>query len=229
MKAGAEMGAFQPELVTGNVAMQRVVFGAEMEALMASVLEASVTHYRYVWFRTVGPGKGTAPHCDVVYMGRGTFDVLTCWVPFGDVDTSLGGLMVLEGSHRRRDLTGEYLAADVDSYCENGPGAEKVRSGELGWEHYQRPGEAWDGSLSHDPRELQRQFGGRWLTSPRFEMGDVLVFTLGTVHASLDNQTDRVRMSADVRWQREGEAMDDRYAGDSPIAHGMEAKRGRIC
>ncbi|MCA0362252.1 MAG: phytanoyl-CoA dioxygenase family protein [Armatimonadetes bacterium] len=229
VKLGATISAFQPELVEQNVDVTRVMFGEELHAMMERLHGEPVMHYQYVWFRSLGRGMGTAPHCDVVYMGRGTHRIFTSWVPFGAVDPMLGGLMILEGSHQRRDLTGDYLAADVDSYCVNGPAAEKIAKGEMHWEHYQKPGESWDGSFSHDPAELQKMFGGRWLTAREYQPGDVLIFTMGTVHASLDNQTDRLRISSDVRYQPVSEPVDERYAGDSPIAHGIEAKRGRIC
>ena len=45
------------------------------------------------------PSHGIAPHCDTVFMGRGTPDVLTAWIPFGDIPIRAGGLMVLEHSH----------------------------------------------------------------------------------------------------------------------------------
>jgi hypothetical protein len=43
--------------------------------------------------------------------------------------------------------------------------------------------------------------------------GDVVVFTLHTVHMSTANLTDRVRLSADVRWQPASEPADARYVG----------------
>jgi hypothetical protein len=45
------------------------------------VLGGEVRHYDHTWIRAVSPGRGTAPHCDLVYMGRGTHDVCTAWIP----------------------------------------------------------------------------------------------------------------------------------------------------
>ena len=36
------------------------------------------------------------------------------------------GLIVLEGSHKKVEQLRAYWSQDVDSYCENGPNAEKV-------------------------------------------------------------------------------------------------------
>ena len=52
-------------------------------------------------------------------MGRGTTDLYTSWTPLGDIDRRLGGLIVLEGSHRLDDLKRTYGKTDVDTYCEN--------------------------------------------------------------------------------------------------------------
>jgi hypothetical protein len=50
-----------------------------------------------------------------------------------------------------------------------------------------------------------------------------------TLHASLDNQTERVRLSTDSRYQLASEAVDERWIGEKPLAHGPEAKVGMIC
>ena len=36
-------------------------------------------------------------------MSRGTHELLTCWIPYGEVPLEVGGLMLLEGSHRKAD------------------------------------------------------------------------------------------------------------------------------
>lgn len=45
-----------------------------------------------------------------------------------------------------------------------------------------------------------------WVTTD-FAMGDVLLFPSTTVHASLNNETDSVRLSVDYRYQREGQPL----------------------
>ena len=46
------------------------------------------------------PREGfTGIHADWVYMGRGTSNLLTCWIPIGDVPIEMGTLAVLEGSN----------------------------------------------------------------------------------------------------------------------------------
>jgi hypothetical protein len=219
---------FMPHLADGNAPLMRLLYDGPMMEVFGRIFGEPVRHFDYTWMRAVTPGGGTAPHCDVVYMGRGTHRLLTAWTPLGDIPIAIGGLIVLENSHRRGDVLGRYLQQDVDSYCANGPSAEKVRTGEMHWEHWDGSGEAWDGSISHDPSALRRALGGRWLTAD-YRMGDVLIFRMNMVHASLDNASDRIRLSSDTRYQPSSEPADERWIGPKPIAHGLEAKVGRIC
>ena len=125
--------------------LERLIYGPKRDGtLYERLLEGPALHYDFTWFRPIGPGRGTAPHCDLVYMGRGTQQVFTMWVPYGDVPLRLGGLMVLEGSHRKSALLRNYLSRDVDSYCVNRPGAEEAKNSDslaLGWQACQGSGQ----------------------------------------------------------------------------------------
>jgi ectoine hydroxylase-related dioxygenase (phytanoyl-CoA dioxygenase family) len=192
--------------------------------------------YDFIWLRHQPPSHGIAPHCDLVFMSRGTPDVLTCWTPFGDIPVRAGGLMLLEDSHRTSPVRlADYLAQDVDTYCENGPNADAVRTGAMHWEHWKQPapGKAWNGEITDDPHALREDWGGRWLTAPEYRMGDVLVFTMRTVHAGTDNETDALRLSTDSRYQLADAPVDERWVrgadGEAPIGHGLASKQGKIC
>ena len=128
--------------------------------------------------------------------------------------------MVLEGSHHQANTLKNYLSRDVDNYCENRPEAEKIKSGEIPW--------TWGGVLSNNPQSLREHLGGRWL-SAEYRQGDVLIFGIKTVHASLDNQTPFFRLSSDSRYQPASEPADERWIGENPVGHGREAKRPMIC
>jgi hypothetical protein len=54
------------------------------------------------------------------------------------------------------------------------------------------------------PPELLEEL--RWVTTD-FEAGDILLFPSTTVHASMNNATDSLRVSVDFRYQDEGEAL----------------------
>jgi hypothetical protein len=216
-------GGFMPDkLAQRNPALLDVLYAGPMMEFHERFLGGPVRHYDFTWFRCVGAGgSGTYPHTDVVYMGRGTFHLYTSWTPIGDVPVEVGGLMILEGSHRQREKLANYLSRDVDVYCTNRPDAEAIASGQKNWQD-------WDGRLSSDPVSLREKLGGRWLTTD-FRMGDVLVFGMATVHASLDNHSNRFRLSSDSRYQLASEPVDERWVGANPIAHGPAGKKGKIC
>jgi ectoine hydroxylase-related dioxygenase (phytanoyl-CoA dioxygenase family) len=153
-------------------------------------------------------------------MGRGTPNVFTTWITLGSTPLDVGGLMILEDSHKKTDRLQNYLSRDVDTYCTNSPNAAKLESGEMLFE--------WDGTLTKNPRSLREKLGGRWLTA-EFEPGDLLIFTMRTVHASLDNQSNRIRISTDTRYQLASDPIDERYAVDHVIPYDKRFKNGRIC
>ena len=214
--------SFRPDLTTENAPLMRLLYDGAMMDFYREFFSEPVRHFDFTWLRAVSPGKGTPPHCDVVYMGRGTREkLLTAWTPLGDASTTLGGLMILEGSHLQHERLRSYLGRDVDTYCTNGRHAEEIEGGKKQWE--------WNGVLAKNPVTLREKLGGRWLTTD-FEAGDLLTFTMHTVHASLDNATpDRIRFSSDSRYQPASLPADERWVGENPIAHGLAGKRGRIC
>jgi hypothetical protein len=219
-----------------SATLTSVLQGGAVMDFFADLLDGEARSYDFIWLRSQGPGDGVEPHCDIVFMGRGTPDVLTAWTPFGDIPLGGGGLMVLEGSHRESVVRlADYLRQDVDSYCDNGPNADAVRTGDMHWEHWQGPvpGKDWGGEIAEDAVALRAEWGGRWLTAPQFRMGDVLLFTMRTVHAGTDNATRALRLSTDSRYQRADAPVDERWVrghhGEAPIGHGLDAKVGRIC
>jgi hypothetical protein len=211
---------FKPELTNNNPRIQNLLYAGRLPEFYRKFFGEEIRHYDFTWLRAIGPGKGTNPHCDLPYMGRGTHTHMTCWVPYGDISTTLGGLMVLEGSHKRMDLLEHYVYRDVDTFCENkAPEADAAKSGK--W--------TFTGTLSHNPPAVRNKFGGRWLTT-EFKAGDFITFGMFLVHASLDNRTtNQLRISSDARYQRASEPIDERWVGVNPPGHTTAGKRGRIC
>jgi Phytanoyl-CoA dioxygenase (PhyH) len=230
-----ELGLWQ-SYPSSSDALMSVLRGDPMMSFFAGILGGEVRSYDFIWLRDQPLAHGVEPHCDLVFMGRGTPDVLTCWTPFGDIALGGGGLMLLEGSHRKSvERVADYLRQDVDSYCVNGPNAEAVSGGTMRWEHWDRPapGRDWGGEIADDAVALREEWGGRWLTAPQFRMGDVLIFTMKTVHAGTDNDTHALRLSTDSRYQRADSPIDERWVvgekGEAPMGHGAGAKLGKIC
>jgi len=211
---------FNPEFANNNEEVQTLLYSGRLTEFYQKLFAEEIRHYDFTWLRAIGPGKGTNPHCDLPYMGRGTHGHMTCWMPYGDISFQLGGLMILEGSHKRMDLLENYVYRDVDEFCENKP-EQKKRADDGGW--------TFKGELSHNPPILRNKFGGRWVTA-EFQAGDFLTFGMFLVHASIDNQSkNRLRISTDSRYQRASEPIDDRWIGANPPGHSKAGKRGRIC
>ncbi|MBW7895698.1 MAG: phytanoyl-CoA dioxygenase family protein [Opitutaceae bacterium] len=212
---------YKGELAVHNAAIRRVVYGPELLGFYTRLFGEPVRHFDYTWFRALSRGQGSTPHCDLVYMGRGTHQLLTCWIPYGDTPLETGGVMLLEGSHRQQERLKNYLEVDVDTYCENRPAQVEKVVHRGGWSH--------PGFLSKNPVTLRAKLGGRWLTAPEWRMGDFITFGMHLVHGGLDNLTDRLRLSTDTRYQRASQPIDERWIGDNPIANTRAGKRGRVC
>ncbi|HYF52321.1 MAG TPA: phytanoyl-CoA dioxygenase family protein [Planctomycetota bacterium] len=115
--------------------------------------------------------NATQPHQDFHYI-RGTTETYTTWIPVGDCPMELGGLALMEGSHKKGYLKHEPAI---------GAGGQGVRVDELGL---------------------------KWRCSD-YHAGDILIMHSLTVHAALDNDTsDRLRLSLDYRYQRQGDPID---------------------
>lgn len=217
-KAGTKL-FFQPELAQkNNPRLQHLLYSPQgnLMQFVRLFLGGEVRHFDFTWLRCISPGLGTPSHCDIVYMGRGTRKLFTAWVPLGDIDFQLGGLMILEGSHKNVQLQQTYGQRDVDSYCTNKPDdPARTATGLNGW-------------LSEDPNKIRRSLGGRWLTS-EYQMGDVVIFSMNTVHGGMDNRSNELRLSSDSRYQLASELIDERWIGENPPGHSSAGKRGRVC
>jgi ectoine hydroxylase-related dioxygenase (phytanoyl-CoA dioxygenase family) len=130
-----------------------------------------------------GIGTATQAHYDLVYLRQGTDRVLSSWIPLGACPVDRGGLIYLEGSHRR------VLREEAEG-------------------RLKRPA----ASITADLPALATEYDSRWLIAD-FEAGDMLVHSAHIVHAALDNvdQQGRMRLSTDIRYQREDEPIDWRW------------------
>lgn len=179
--------------ITGQQAVRDVLEGEELFTFFDRYFASEPATFSYKWLRAVGNDEYTGAHYDFVYMGRGSGNLHTVWIPFGDTPVEHGSLCVCEGSNhlpgfaRVRDTYGRL---DVDrDYA--------------------------DGWFTREPMEIVTKFGGRWLTTD-FEAGDIIFFGMHTMHASTTNLTHRYRLSCDVRFQPAREPMDERWAKGGP-------------
>jgi len=221
MEAVAREGSdlkFKPDLANDNRKLEELLYSGRMMDFFSRFFGELVLHFDFTWMRAVAPGTGTPPHGDSVFMNRGTQNLYTAWTPLGDVSLEVGGLMILEDSHSIERLKNTYLRKDVDSYCSNRRNAELYASGD----------KSWGGYLSKNAVSLREKLGGRWLTT-EFRAGDLLTFGMSTIHASLDNHSNTIRLSSDSRYQPASEPADERWVGENPIGHSAAGKQGRIC
>lgn len=171
-----------------------LVNGEHVMHFFEQLLGGTSMTYDYKWPRAVARGGNTGAHYDVVYMGRGTKNVYTMWTPLGDTSYELGTLAMLLGSQHFDRIRKTYGEMDVDR--------DNVATG-------------W---FTEDPIEIVDQYGGKWATT-EFQAGDVIIFGMFMMHASLNNETNHYRLSADTRYQLASEPVDERWVGKKPKGH----------
>ena len=189
-----DLGAFW-QSVCEDPALRRVTHAGQMIEIMERILDGPVRPFDFLWLRAMAPGRASAFHFDHVYMNRGTDNLYTVWAALGDVPLVDGPMLLVEGSHRWDDLIAEYRGLDVDK--------DKSKPGHV----------------TMNPVELAEARDCR-LLSTDFRAGDILVVSMFMCHGSLDNTSQRVRLSCDTRYQLASEPIDPRWIGDPPIGHG---------
>lgn len=185
------------KVITHEPRVRNVLEGKPIFDFFRRFFGRDALSFDYKWMRGVRRGEFTGAHYDVVYMGRGSIDKLfTVWTPLSDVSTDLGSLALCVGSHNLpgfQKLRDTYGKMDVD------------RDRVSGW-------------YADDPLEVIGKCGGQWHTAD-FKAGDVLIFTMFTMHMSSENLTDRWRLSTDTRFQPADEPVDERWVGENPKSH----------
>ena len=174
-------------------AFKAVVEGAPVMDFFKRFLGGEARTFDFKWLRTAGPGSGSPIHYDIVFMGRGTQDLYSCWTPFGDVSLDMGPIVFCLGSNRFEKVRATYGKADVDR-------------------------DMIEGHFSDDPIEIVEKFGGHWATTT-FSAGDLIIFSMFLMHASLVNTSDKIRITADTRYQLASEPIDERWIGEKPKGH----------
>ena len=176
--------------------LRAVTHAGALAEISAALLGGATRPFDFLWLRTMVAGRASPLHFDHVYMNRGSANLVTAWVPLGDVTLEAGPLVVVEGSNRFDDLIARYRGVDVDR-------------------------DGLPGSFPEDAVAFAAARGARLLTTD-FRAGDVLLFDMFTLHGSCDNRMGggRVRLSCDVRWQLAADAGDDRWFGSPPKGHG---------
>ncbi len=186
-------GSMGNKALTQLPAFKAVVEGQPIMDFFKHFLGGEARTFDFKWLRTAGPGSGSPIHYDIVFMGRGTQNLYSCWTPFGDVSLDMGPIVFCLGSNRFEKVRETYGQADVDH-------------------------DLIEGHFSDNPLEIIEKFGGHWATTS-FSVGDVIIFSMFLMHASLVNTSDKIRITADTRYQLAAEAIDERWIGKNPKGH----------
>ncbi|MGE3928470.1 MAG: phytanoyl-CoA dioxygenase family protein, partial [Lautropia sp.] len=173
--------------------LRQLTHGDTMVRILSAVFGEPARAQDYLFLRAGALGRATGLHFDYPFFTRLHDRVCTVWTPIGDVPVEDGPLVVVEGSHRYRDLIEPMIGFDVAT--------DSSRKADLGT----------------DAIAFARARGTRLLTR-NFAAGDVAIFGMYTAHGSLDNHSaiGRVRLSTDLRWQPAALPIDERYFGPHP-------------
>ena len=187
-----DSGSFWQSVSEGP-ALRRATHGPEIQYVLDTIFGEPARGYDFIFLRPGVVGRFTFLHYDFPFFSRGTKNVVTAWTALGDIPTAEGPLFVLENSHRFDDLIEPVQQIDYNS--QDSPQVQ----------------------MMGDAVEFARRRGSRLLTA-NFEPGDVILFSMTTMHGSFDNcsPVNRIRLSVDVRWQPASEPVDDRYFGKNP-------------
>ncbi len=132
--------------------------------------------------------QASRAHVDYDYLDRGSDALVTAWIPLGDCPIECGGLVYLERSHLLPRANLDQLREHTDR------------------PHDRRP-------VSNDLALTARVLGGRWLWAD-YRAGDVVLHSPHIVHASLDNTSEVMRLSTDLRFRRTDAVADERWNSD---------------
>ncbi len=187
-----DLGAFWKSVSEGPM-LRQVTHGERLRSVIGDVYGEAARPHDYLFLRPSPVGRATNLHYDRPFFARGSNRISTAWLALGDIPVEEGPLVVVEGSNRFDDLIEQAYAIDYDS-------ADSPHV-----------------VLEENAITLARARGACFKTAD-FEVGDMAVFNMKTLHGTLDNHSprNRIRLSCDVRFQPMTDAMDERYFGPDP-------------
>ncbi|MBO6727797.1 MAG: phytanoyl-CoA dioxygenase family protein [Rhizobiaceae bacterium] len=143
----------------------------------------------------------TAAHYDLVYLRGGTSDLVTAWIPVGDISIDEGGLLYLRDSH----ALGMQMEADFAEKNKSLPPEERISA----FNQNMTSG----GWVSKDLPDMANKFDTQWLVAD-YEAGDVVLHSPYFIHASTNNKSaaGRMRLSTDIRFQSVDDKIDARWS-----------------
>ena len=161
----------------------------------------SYLHKRKILRHTLPNFENSTPaHYDLIYLRAGTDNIITAWIPIGDINIEEGGLMYLEGSHIEGiKIEKEFSIKNANLSKDEQINAFNKNMTEGGW-------------ISKDLPNLAEKFNTKWLVT-NYEAGDILLHSPYLIHASTNNKSveGRIRLSTDIRFQNVNDSVDIRW------------------
>eukprot|EP01083_Nonionella_stella_P263638 895369_1 len=157
--------------ITHNKSVLSLLHCDELISVMNKIFGDEAITYDTKWLRVKGKDEYTDEHSDYYRFIDSWNKLLTVWMPLMNIPLSRGPLAVCPRSHLLK---------------------------------FQNQNEIIDYKYEEDP-ELPNDFNtfnktAMW-KSTNFKKGDLLIFDIRTIHASLVNKTNKFRISIDTRWQ----------------------------
>ena len=143
----------------------------------------------------------TPAHYDLIYLRGGTSNIVTAWIPIGDILVAEGGLVYLKNSHALGvQMEKEFRLKSADLSPEEQINAYNRNMTEGGW-------------VSNNLPEMADKFDTQWLAAD-YQAGDVVLHSPFMIHASTNNASPqgRLRLSTDIRFQNVDDEIDARWS-----------------
>ena len=149
-------------------------FDLDMHNQIIPHCSTPVSSIPFKWLRAVPTGLFTGIHLDRVYF-RHHPSLITSWIPLGNMTRYHGSLILVPKSH-----TDPKLEPLRQGYGSTNVGSDGTASGWL------------------DPESLNH-YNLDWVGG-EYQLGDVVLVGLDTLHRSLPNQSSQWRLSCEIRW-----------------------------
>jgi ectoine hydroxylase-related dioxygenase (phytanoyl-CoA dioxygenase family) len=156
---------------------------------------------KLIRFTVPNTSVATPAHYDLVYLRGGTSNIVTAWIPIGDISVAEGGLVYLKDSHALGvQMEEEFRLKSSDLSPEEQINAYNRNMTERGW-------------ISKNLPEVADKFDTQWLAAD-YQSGDVVLHSPFMIHASTNNASPdrRLRLSTDIRFQTVDDEIDARWS-----------------
>ena len=155
---------------------------------------------KLIRFTAPNTDVSTPAHYDLIYLRGGTSNIVTTWIPIGDISIAEGGLVYLKNSHAvGEEMEKEFGIKNAQLSPEERINAYNKNMTEGGW-------------VSKNLPEMADRFDTQWLAAD-YEAGDVVLHSPFMIHASTNNASlrGRLRLSTDIRFQNVDDEIDARW------------------